>query len=122
TLTKSGYRLLPGAPEVRSERYAGVRSGVLAAPYRLTLGRRVEQGLNVESVAGGVCDGGLVHHGGQRLATADVGIHGAQLAGLVSLLGVIIGTKAPAMRLIHDALAELTVSDGELFSIGDRVE
>ena len=89
---------------------------------RLALARRAEQRIDVERVPGGIGDCRLAHRSVQRLTAANICVDSSQLAGLVSLLSVLIRADAPAMRLVNDALAELAIGDSELFGVGDGIK
>ena len=82
---------------------------------------RVE-GAEVDDVALGVDDRGVLEDVGERLGAAHLGDGRGHLAGVDELLRELVGRHAVARRLLHEPGGELGLGDRELLGLGDAVE
>ena len=81
-----------------------------------------EQGREVDVVAGGVGDLGLLEQHGECLAARHLRDHRRHLTGLVDRLGELVRVHAVLLRAGDDVLDQLLLVDGHLDLLGHGVE
>ena len=80
------------------------------------------EGVEVNLVACGVDNLGLVQDCRERLAAGDLSHHRGDLATFVDGLGELVGLHAVLLGRHHEVLDQLGLGDADLLLLGDRIE